>query len=225
MNGRKIWMTQEVGCITKRLFIMSFHISPRRNAGLPEQCWTGQIVWTPSKGGWAGWTILRFAAELQLGSSATTSGGRLGWIRNRFRKLAGTQFTSIRKVMDEIDKSQEMLVMWLDLQRTLASFARSKGIKYIDLVSWQCGGREVCNVWEKITRTNNLAVLERWSESESNHPNQTWHEEAFEQCRRRIQKQWGSSFHDWDDEYRIDLENLKGHNLRQWIHCFKTYLR
>lgn len=79
-----------------------------------------------------------------------------------------------------------MLVMWLDLQRAVKTFARVNHIPHTSVVPWECHDETTAGLWKQLTHPNNLAELENWLEAEQANDNSNpWTKEAVKQCRDR----------------------------------------
>jgi hypothetical protein len=84
------------------------------------------------------------------------------------------------------DRSHELLILWMDLNRAIAVVKRSQNRKsQTEIVPWNCKHRSVALAWNNLTSRKNLQALKQWLEVASREKSRLWTEKAIEQCVRR----------------------------------------
>jgi G:T-mismatch repair DNA endonuclease (very short patch repair protein) len=86
--------------------------------------------------------------------------------------------------MQSNDQSHELLLLHMELQRSVAEFARLRSVAFSEIVPWECEDNRVAGA--KLTDPRNLSTLEEWLKAErANAQRPLWTEEALRQCRER----------------------------------------
>lgn len=84
----------------------------------------------------------------------------------------------------DTERVDKMVVLWLALQQAIVEVGRKSPVK-CPVAPWNCEDRQVRELWEKITRPDNLTVLERWPRMVGDSRSQDWALRALGICRQR----------------------------------------
>jgi len=88
--------------------------------------------------------------------------------------------------MSKDSKSHEVLTMWLELQRAVAQFSTTNGLRYQNVVPWDCADKGIHDAWARLIQPENLSALKEWDEAEeANFQPGAWTKEAIKQCHVR----------------------------------------
>ncbi len=89
--------------------------------------------------------------------------------------------------MGGADKSHDMLVMWMDLNRAIGTLKRSRpGAARAEIVPWTCTDQAVKRAWRRITAPGNLRELEKRLKGTCRERKRLWTQRAVEECRERL---------------------------------------
>jgi hypothetical protein len=85
-----------------------------------------------------------------------------------------------------MDKSHEIMVMWMELTSAIGALRRARGRKSAaEIVPWSCEDPKVKVAWRKLTSPENLQGLEDWLEVARRDKKRIWTSKAIEECKNR----------------------------------------
>ena len=88
--------------------------------------------------------------------------------------------------MNGSDSSHQILILQMELQRSVGEFARSQGVDPSTVKAWECADLRVRQAWRNLTRRENLPGLEDWFRAEqAAEQSSHWMPEAIRQCMAR----------------------------------------
>jgi hypothetical protein len=88
--------------------------------------------------------------------------------------------------MSEKDKSHEILILHLNLQRAAAQCARARGLPFHSVTPWNSDHQLVREAWQDLTHPRHLSALEDWIQAlRENNQIPLWSEEALKECQAR----------------------------------------
>jgi hypothetical protein len=101
-------------------------------------------------------------------------------------QLAPTGEKNMEQKSGHTENFNRVLVSWLALQNAMSRVRRGRSEENeTPLTPWDCDDKEVCRLWDEITRPSNLATLWEWLRQSASGEQEIWALQALQECQLR----------------------------------------